>query len=123
MKMKSKQKIIRQLLTTVLIIYPAFSSAYSEDPHHQFDMTHNSTDKVEITFRYATDITKACDAESKKRGLGGMPYSVDACSFWNWSHSECLIITPKTANFHTVGHEVRHCLQGNWHDINGEIKR
>jgi hypothetical protein len=28
---------------------------------------------------------------------------------------ECTIITPLTANFHTIGHEVRHCLQGSFH--------
>jgi hypothetical protein len=121
--MKDILHAVGSLVIAAYALYCGSSFAYYEDPHHSFDMTHNSTDKVEITFRYAVDITKACDAESKKRGLGGMPYGVDACSFWNWNHSECLIITPKTANFHTIGHEVRHCLQGVWHDMNGEIKR
>ena len=114
---------MKNLLACIACLWINSALAYSENPHHQFDMTHNSTNKVEIVFRQATDINKACDAESHKRGLGGMSYGVEACSFWNGSKSECLIITPKKVNFHTLGHEVRHCLQGNWHDMNGEIKR
>ena len=89
--------------------------AYYEDPHQQFDMTRNIVDDFKIIFKQSNNVTAACDAESRKRGLGGIGYAVDACSFWNSSHSECVVITPKTANFHTIGHEVRHCLQGNWH--------
>ena len=92
--------------------------AFYEDPHEQFDMTHNRSNNQNITFRQAANVTAACDAESRRRGLGGFNFSVDACSFWDRNPTgpdQCLIITEQTANFHTIVHEIRHCLQGNFH--------
>jgi len=101
------------------------ANAYYEDPHHAFDMTHNETDTFQVTFKQAADINAACNAASRKRGGGGFGYAVDACSFWDITVTgrKCTVITKRKANFHTVGHEIRHCLQGHWHDLNGEIKR
>ena len=108
--------ILLHLFVIVMIVYPKAVSAYYEDPHQQFDMTKNKTNETKIIFVQADNVTKACDAESKRRGFGGFGFSVDACSFYNAFMTECTIITPKRANFHTIGHEVRHCLQGHWHN-------
>ena len=93
--------------------------AFNEDPKQQFDMTNNRTNKTSITFRQANNVTAECDKESRSRGQGGFGIQVDACSFWNFNlllgTDECLIITAKRANFHTLGHELRHCIQENWH--------
>jgi len=89
--------------------------AYYEDPHHQFDMTHNETNQVKISFVQTNNVQSTCSAESIRRGKGAFGYSIEACSFWNSSFTECTIVTAPTANFHTIGHEVRHCLQGNFH--------
>ena len=109
----------------VLLMLACFSStaafAYSENPHQEFDMTHNVSNSMHIEFRQASDINKACNEESVRRGLGGIGYPVDACSFWNnasafkKANTECLIITELEANMHTLGHELRHCLQGEFH--------
>jgi len=107
---------MKKALATLSLLASTSVSAYYEDPHQPFDMTHNQVNQTKITFIQAPgDITKSCDEESKRRGFGGMPYKVDACSFYNGSMSECTIVTGKTTNFHTIGHEVRHCLQGHWH--------
>jgi len=111
------------LFLFLILICPFSATAYNEDPHHQFDMMHNDTNEFQVTFVQAANVNKACDAESRKRGQGGFGYAVEACSFWNWNKSECMIITERKANFHTIGHEIRHCLQGNWHDLKGEIKK
>jgi len=29
--------------------------------------------------------------------------------------NKCLIVTPKQATMHNLGHELRHCFQGYWH--------
>lgn len=111
-----KNVIDKYIYCIILLIFTAPAVfAYYEDPHQQFDMTNNKSNETKIKFIQVSNVTKACNAESKRRGLGGFGYAVDACSFYNWSMDECTIITPKTANFHTIGHEVRHCLQGNWH--------
>jgi len=106
---------MKKALAIVLAVVSCNTMAYYEDPHQQFDMTHNITNNVNVTFRTSANINQTCRTESRARGLGDFTYSVEACSFWNWNHSECTVITSPTANFHTVGHEVRHCLQGNFH--------
>jgi len=89
--------------------------AYYEDPHQQFDMTHNETNQVKISFIQTNNVQGTCSSEAIKRGKPAFGYSIEACSFWNYNMSECTIVTANTANFHTIGHEVRHCLQGNFH--------
>jgi hypothetical protein len=95
------------------------SFAYYENPHQKFDMKNNITNNTYITFRQVKNVTLACEKESRSRGHSGFGIPVEACSFWSSNKilgtDECLIITAGTANFHTIGHEVRHCLQGNWH--------
>ena len=101
----------------LLILALASSSvfAYYEDPKEEFDMTHNISNNMTLSFRQAANVQQACNAETRRRGYAPYTFKVDSCSFWNNSHNECLIITELTANFHTIGHEVRHCLQGNFH--------
>jgi len=106
---------MKKALAVLLSILSFNTMAYYEDPHQQFDMTRNLSNQMQITFRTANNINQTCQSESIRRGLGNFGYSVEACSFWNYDHSECTIITSPTANFHTIGHEVRHCLQGNFH--------
>ena len=106
---------MKKALVVILAVTSVNALAFYEDPHQSFDMTHNDTNKVEIVFIQAKNVTQACDKESRSRGKGGFGFAVDACSFWNWNQTQCTIITGNNANFHTIGHEVRHCLQGNFH--------
>jgi hypothetical protein len=106
----------KAIIILSLLSFNAFG--YYEDPHQQFDMTHNMTNETTITFIQSKNVQVTCDSESRARGQGNFGYSVEACSFW--SRNTCTIITAPTANFHTIGHEVRHCLQGNFH--NGKNK-
>ena len=110
---------MKKALVILAVLVSTNAMAYSEDPHQEFDMTSNMTNKTTITFRQVDNINAVCQSENIKRGFGKFPYKVVACSFWNGSSllgsNECLVITSKTANFHTLGHEVRHCLQGNFH--------
>jgi hypothetical protein len=106
---------MKKALAVLLTVVSFNSLAYYENPHQQFDMTNNLSDNMQIIFRTSKNINQTCQAESVKRGLGGFGYGVEACSFWNNDHTQCTVITSTTANFHTIGHEIRHCLQGNFH--------
>jgi hypothetical protein len=33
-----------------------------------------------------------------------------------WRGNKCTIITPRETTLETLGHEVRHCFEGHWHD-------
>ena len=39
-----------------------------------------------------------------------------ACAFWNVRRKECTIVTPLVTGFNYVGHELRHCFEGAFHD-------
>jgi hypothetical protein len=39
-----------------------------------------------------------------------------ACAFWNIKRRECTVVTPEVTGFNYVGHEVRHCFEGAFHD-------
>jgi hypothetical protein len=69
-------------------------------------------------------VFEACDAESKNRGNGGFArlgkgLKMDGCAFWSDptpnKTNVCTVITAKNTDHDTVGHEFRHCFQGNFH--------
>lgn len=39
-----------------------------------------------------------------------------ACAFWNIKRRECTIVTPLQTGFNYIGHELRHCFEGAFHD-------
>src|SRR5574343_542546 len=39
-----------------------------------------------------------------------------ACAFWNVRRKECSIVTPLNTGFNYLGHELRHCFEGAFHD-------
>lgn len=39
-----------------------------------------------------------------------------ACAYWNVKRKECTVVTPEVTGFNYVGHELRHCFEGAFHD-------
>jgi len=39
-----------------------------------------------------------------------------ACAFWNVRRKECSVITPLQTAYNYLGHELRHCFEGAFHD-------
>jgi hypothetical protein len=39
-----------------------------------------------------------------------------ACAYWNVKRRECTVVTPEVTGFNYVGHEIRHCFEGAFHD-------
>lgn len=39
-----------------------------------------------------------------------------ACAFWNVRRQECSIVTPVETGYNYLGHELRHCFEGAFHD-------
>jgi hypothetical protein len=39
-----------------------------------------------------------------------------ACAFWNVRRKQCTIVTPLVTGYNYVGHELRHCFEGAFHD-------
>jgi len=101
----------------VLGILFLISSVAHAGSYDKFDATHNMNNQVAITWIQVDDVNKACEAESRRRGNRGFGYALEACSFWPapGGPKVCTIITKKSTDLDTLGHETRHCFQGNWH--------
>lgn len=100
----------------VAILLIPLTSVFAEDwrdPDSLFDARKKMSDTIKLTWRTVDNVQKACEDESRSRGNNGFGYSIQACSFWNGT--ECTIITRNRASLHNLGHEVRHCFQGNFH--------
>lgn len=110
---------MKNLLAVALLTMPVYASAYAttENPHQVFNISRVNSNEITVNIIASDNVQKTCDAESVKRGYGGFKYSVEACSFWSGKSrgNTCTIVLPRNTNFHTIGHEFRHCLQGDFH--------
>ena len=90
----------------------------SENPHENFSIAKLNSDEIEVSFIVAKNVRATCDAESKKRGFGGFKHDVEACSFFDTSrfNNKCTVVLAPISNYHTIGHEIRHCMQGKYHN-------
>lgn len=105
------------LVAALALVATNVFAVYVENPHDAFDITKNFSNQMAITIIPSKNVQATCDAESRKRGLGGFSFAVEACSFWESTktNNQCTIVLPTKANYHTIGHEMRHCMQGNYH--------
>ena len=79
----------------------------------KFTPKSNRPRALTVTWWAVPNIQAACEAESKRRGLGGFGYGVDACSFW--SATQCIIVTSTRPTMNQLGHEARHCFEHSFH--------
>jgi hypothetical protein len=109
-----------RLLSFTLCLVTGLAQAqwtYDNSPTRQFDMSRNIINRTTIEWRYVEhpgQVQAACEAESRRAGNGGFGYGVMACSFFYIDR--CTIITARQVDMRTIGHEVMHCFQFNWHN-------
>ena len=89
------------------------SAALEKSPTEMYSVAKLVTHQTTITVLVVDDVRKGCEAESHRRNLGGFKHAFDACSFWN--EETCTIVVGKRTNNDILGHEFRHCIQGNFH--------
>jgi hypothetical protein len=106
--------------TSLLIMFPLILNA--EELQNYFDWDHPSrpfsaAEKLpQSTIKWITvdNVMESCEKESRRRGFKGFGgIKMMACSFY--VGDQCTIITSRNPTMHSVGHEVRHCFQGDWH--------
>lgn len=88
-----------------------------KSPTEMYDMSKLMTNNTDLKVVTVDNIRETCEKESRSRGFGGFGMAMDACSFWNkgFTGHTCVIFIGKKTNNDTLGHELRHCLQGNFH--------
>ena len=114
------QKEARMKKALVVLLMLVGSAHASE----RFSTNSNFVTTSTINWVAVDNVFEACDIESKKRGNGGFArlgkgLKMDGCAFWTDptpnKTNTCTIITAKNTDHDTVGHEFRHCYQGNFH--------
>jgi hypothetical protein len=104
----------KALLGLLLVTSTVMAQSWNwRDPDSKFDATKNEVMDVKLRWVVVNDINASCNAENKKRGGVTFQYNVQACSFWEGK--ECVVMTPKMASIHNLGHEVLHCFKGSYH--------
>jgi hypothetical protein len=105
--------MMKKLLTAMLIISQSVYAQNWDDPNRKFEMNKNTHEEMLITIKPVPNVQQACETESRRRLGKSFGFAVNACSFWDGNR--CVIIVPQRATMHTLGHELLHCYQGNWH--------
>ena len=102
----------------IVLLLISTNAVADESPYDKFTADNNFTTDTSVVWTQAKDINKACNAESKRLGNNGFPYKLDACSFRTkdkYGKHTCHIMTSTTMDYWTLGHELRHCFQTDWH--------
>ena len=109
----SMKKAIATLLMLPLMANAQWS--FDNSGGRVFDMSKNITKKTTVELKYVEpqDMQKTCDSLSRKFGNNGYNYGVLACTFF-WD-DKCVVVVPKKVDMRTIGHEMMHCFQGDWH--------
>ena len=109
---------MKLFLTLLLISSSVLAEEYHENPYTMFSTDKNFTTRTNINWIVVDNIQETCDKLKIKHTGKPFPYKVLACSQWKNNlifKSECNIYTAKNVNTLTLGHEVRHCFQGDFH--------
>jgi cation transport regulator ChaC len=82
-----------------------------------YDMSKLKTDQSLIRIVAVDDVKAACNKLRVNEGLKPFTYNVEACSVWpkDGSFKSCTVYIGKKTNNDILGHEIRHCFQGNFH--------
>jgi hypothetical protein len=91
------------------------TNPFTESPYDHFDYQDNITSFTYVHWIQVDNIQKACD------DLKGTPYltPVVACAVYRsyFFINVCSIYSAKRLNMWTLGHEMRHCFQGDFHTL------
>lgn len=105
------------LLCLLTYFFCSESIASEETPYDTFNF--ESSKAVEISIKTSTNLKYDCDSEAKKRKKPLFERNPEACSFWwidYFQNKKCLIIIPTKVDYWILGHESRHCFQGEFHE-------
>ena len=106
-------------ILAIALLMPTMACAYDDSPYSTFSTDANFTTTSIISWEPADDVQAACDANRRKRGRPPYSIKVKACSFWSvnmLNQNICHIVTKRDTTIWSVGHEIRHCFQRNWHE-------
>ena len=78
-----------------------------------FDVKKN-VHTVQVSWYAVGNVKQVCDDLFKAHGIKTI-FMVQGCAVWKEDFSQCTIITSTNTSTHILGHELRHCFEGNFH--------
>jgi hypothetical protein len=79
-------------------------------PHHARVMN-----DVKVRWEVRENVAEVCGRAAKLSATQAWMTPPLACAMWNVASKECVIITGKKVSHVELGHELRHCFEGNFH--------
>ena len=71
--------------------------------------------KVKVRWEVRENVSEVCGRAAKLSATQAWMTPPLACAMWNVASKECVIITGKKVSHVELGHELRHCFEGNFH--------
>ncbi len=103
----------------LLSLIPLVASARMENSPIELWELPFQTKTVNVTVLVVdNDINQACNDANKKAGRGYFRDFTVGCAYWSLNKEPrvCLILVSKFTNNDIIGHELRHCLVGTFHE-------
>jgi hypothetical protein len=70
---------------------------------------------VKVRWEVRENVSEVCGRVAKLSATQAWMTPPLACAMWNVASKECVIITGKKVSHVELGHELRHCFEGNFH--------
>ncbi len=70
---------------------------------------------VKVRWEVRDNVSEVCSRAAKLTTTQAWMTPPLACAMWNVASNECVIITGKKVSHVELGHELRHCFEGNFH--------
>ena len=112
---------MRAIIAAIIVVAWAGSAVaeLESGPLDYFDMTHLETTSTTVSVYTVPrkEVNAACNRISVELGRGRFSNPVEGCAFWEKHNNRdyCHIIVGDQSNNDILGHEFRHCVQGQFH--------
>jgi hypothetical protein len=71
--------------------------------------------EVKVRWEVRENVAAVCSGAAKLSPTTAWMTPPVACAMWNVATKECVIITGRQVSHVELGHELRHCFEGNFH--------
>lgn len=107
-------KIIKQLMLCMACVPPLAWSAVADD----LTFYPSKEQQVKrITWLVVENPHQACiELSAQYRSPFDPDQKIAACAVFSTGTEPCVVVTGEFTSLATLGHEVRHCFEGRWHD-------
>jgi hypothetical protein len=105
-------KLIKALLLTT------FATSVAAEGKHNLEFTAKQSYKdVTIGWIVSDDVAQTCNmAFALNKSLVRYNKNILACAVVSRKSNTCVIYTAPNLSLAVLGHEIRHCFEGAWHD-------